>query len=115
MSLAPIADGLPVGSAAIRSVCLDRAAGGSLSGAQQDLYNRLYDGRFEAIRKAAAAAVVNNPDARHGFVGREWLRAKLQKFLAEHDRGYFVLEAEAGLGKSAFLADLVAREAYVHH
>ena len=39
-------------------------------------------------------------------MGREWLRAKLQTFLAEHDRGYFVLEAGAGLGKSAFLADL---------
>jgi hypothetical protein len=104
-----------VGSAAIRSVCLAKAPGAGLSGAQEGFYNRLYDGRFEAIRGAAAGSVVDNPDARHGFVGREWLRAKLRKFLAEHDRGYFVLEAAAGLGKSAFLADQVAREACVHH
>ena len=85
MSLAATADGMPVGSAAIRMVCLDKAPG------------------------------VDDPDARHGLVGRDWLRARLQKFLAEHDRGYFVLEAAAGLGKSAFLADLVAREAYIHN
>jgi hypothetical protein len=115
MSLAAIPDGMPVGSAAIHSVCLDRAPGDSLSGAQQAFYNHLYAGRFEAIRAAAAGSAVGNPQARHGFVGREWLRAKLQRFLAEHDRGYCVLEAEAGLGKSAFLADLVAREAYIHH
>src|SRR5437870_1605050 len=115
MSLAAIADGMPVGSAAIRSVCLDTAPRDTLSSAQEDFYNRLYHGRFQAIRAAAAGAAVGNPDARHEFVGREWLRAKLQTFLAEHDRGYFVLEAGAGLGKSTFLADLVAREAFVHH
>src|SRR3979411_2269923 len=97
MSLAAIANGMPVGSAAIRSVCLDKAPGDRLSSAQEDFYNHLYDGRFEAIRGAAAGSAVGNPDAWHGFVGREWLRAKLQKFLAEHDRGYFVLEAGAGL------------------
>lgn len=49
------------------------------------------------------------------FVGREWLLAEVDDFLDNHDRGYFVLEAEAGLGKTAFLAWLVKERGYIHH
>lgn len=49
------------------------------------------------------------------FVGREWLLAEVDAFLRDHDRGYFVLEAEAGLGKTTFLAWLVKQRGYVHH
>lgn len=53
--------------------------------------------------------------SRFRFTGREWLLAKIDKFLEEKDRGYFVLEANAGLGKTAFLAWLVQEREYVHH
>jgi len=49
------------------------------------------------------------------FVGREWLYAKVGDFLSKHDRGYFILEAEAGLGKTTFLARLVKTRGYIHH
>ena len=41
------------------------------------------------------------------FAGREWLRDKVEAFLRDNDRGYLIIEAKAGLGKTAFLAWLV--------
>jgi hypothetical protein len=35
------------------------------------------------------------------FVGRKWLEDALDAFLEANDRGYFVIEAKAGLGKTA--------------
>src|SRR5262249_1743006 len=49
------------------------------------------------------------------FAGRDWLEQRLDGFLKKHDRGVFVVEAEAGLGKSAFLAHLVQDRRYIHH
>jgi hypothetical protein len=48
------------------------------------------------------------------FTGRGWLVSRVDDFLSRNDRGVFVLEARAGLGKTAFLAYLVQR-GYVHH
>ncbi len=49
------------------------------------------------------------------FAGREWLVAEVDAFLREHDRGYFVLEAGAGLGKTTFLAWLTRERGFIHH
>ena len=49
------------------------------------------------------------------FVGRDRLIAELDAFLAEQPSGYFVVEAPAGLGKTALLAHLVATRGWVHH
>lgn len=49
------------------------------------------------------------------FVGRDWLVTELAAFMAAEDRGYFVVEAEAGLGKSTFAAWLVSRRGYPGH
>jgi tetratricopeptide (TPR) repeat protein len=49
------------------------------------------------------------------FVGRNWLLAEVDTFFQQHDRGYFILEAEAGLGKTTFLAWLVHEHTYIHH
>ena len=49
------------------------------------------------------------------FKGRGWLRQRLDQFLNDNDRGLFVIEAEAGLGKTAFLAHLHRERGYVHH
>jgi hypothetical protein len=43
------------------------------------------------------------------------LRDKVDAFLATRDRGIFVLEADAGLGKTAFLAHLARERGYIHH
>jgi hypothetical protein len=42
-------------------------------------------------------------------VGREWLTAEIDAFCDEHDRGYFLIEGDAGMGKTTFAAWL-ARE-----
>ena len=49
------------------------------------------------------------------FVGRAWLETLLDSFLQKNDRGLFVVEAEAGLGKTAFLAHLVRERGYIHY
>ena len=51
----------------------------------------------------------------HRFTGRGWLTSRVDDFLTCHDRGVFVLEAEAGLGKTAFLAHLARQRGYIHH
>jgi hypothetical protein len=38
------------------------------------------------------------------LVGREWLAAEIDTFCRERDRGYFVIEGDAGMGKTAFAA-----------
>src|SRR5271157_4826165 len=49
------------------------------------------------------------------FTGRVWLASRVDDFLTCHDCGVFVLEAEAGLGKTAFLAHLTQQRGYIHH
>ncbi len=36
------------------------------------------------------------------FTGRQWLLTEIDAFIAQTDRGYFVIQADAGTGKSAF-------------
>lgn len=43
------------------------------------------------------------------FVGREWLFEELKSFIGRHQSGYFVLEAPAGLGKTAWVAAAARR------
>ncbi|HYK03156.1 MAG TPA: DUF4062 domain-containing protein [Thermoanaerobaculia bacterium] len=49
------------------------------------------------------------------FIGRVWLRDEVDRFLSDSGRGYFVLEADAGMGKTAFLAHLVRERRWIHH
>ena len=49
------------------------------------------------------------------FVGRDWLVADFDEFVHTNQHGYFLLEADAGIGKTAFLAWLTRERGYVHH
>ena len=49
------------------------------------------------------------------FTGREWLAAEVDEFIAGHPCGYVFIEAEAGLGKTAFAAWLVKTRGYLSH
>jgi hypothetical protein len=49
------------------------------------------------------------------FTGRGWLVGEIDEFIRGHDRGYILLEAEAGMGKSSFLAWLARERGYAHH
>src|SRR5262249_30704193 len=50
------------------------------------------------------------------FVGRTWLEAKIDALLNDPSRqsGAFLLVGDAGLGKTSFLAHLVAKRGYLH-
>ena len=50
-----------------------------------------------------------------GFTGREWLAAGVDEFMAANPCGYVLIEAEAGLGKTAFAAWLVKTRGYLTH
>jgi len=50
-----------------------------------------------------------------GFIGRDFVFEKVNTFLETHDRGYFALEGEPGIGKTAIIANLTDRYGYVHH
>ena len=50
-----------------------------------------------------------------GFVGRQFVLDALDAFLRAHDRGYFVVQGEPGIGKTSLAAQLVKTRGYVHH
>ena len=79
-------------------------------------HNQFFVGDYESLRDAYIEpwSVFERVNLKQ-FVGREWLAAKVDTFLHQHDRGYFILEAEAGLGKTAFMAWLVQQRGYIHH
>jgi hypothetical protein len=54
-------------------------------------------------------------DKTAGFVGRQWLFDSISQFTKDKPRGYFILRGDPGIGKSAFLAQMVRREGYIHH
>jgi hypothetical protein len=49
------------------------------------------------------------------FTGREWLAVEVDRFLAHNPCGYVFIEADAGLGKTAFAAWLVRTRGYLSH
>ena len=79
-------------------------------------YNKVFVGNYERLQDAYInpSSVFDRINLEH-FTGREWLLAAVDRFLQAHDRGYFILEADAGLGKTAFLAWLAQHRRYIHH
>jgi Swt1-like HEPN len=47
-----------------------------------------------------------------GFIGRDFVFDSIQTFLKTQDNGYFVIEADPGVGKTALLAEYVRRSGY---
>jgi hypothetical protein len=70
--------------------------------------------------------VAQSPGVRHplqalieekteGFVGREFVFTAIEEFLASQPNGYFIIEGEPGIGKSAILAKYVQQNGCVAH
>ena len=76
----------------------------------------IFSGTYEKLRDAIILPLeVFDRVHINQFVGRDWLAEKIDSILRDNDRGYIVLEADAGLGKTAFLAWLIKERNYVHH
>lgn len=50
-----------------------------------------------------------------GFTGRDWLVAELDRFIGASPCGYVLVEADAGVGKTALAAWLVRTRNYISH
>jgi Swt1-like HEPN len=50
-----------------------------------------------------------------GFVGREFVFTSINEFLNSQPHGYFIIEADPGVGKTALLAEYVRRQQCVAH
>ncbi|MEW6493568.1 MAG: hypothetical protein AB1589_13835, partial [Cyanobacteriota bacterium] len=49
------------------------------------------------------------------FVGREFVFTEIERFFQEQSKGYFIIEADPGMGKSALLAEFVRRNSCIVH
>ncbi len=77
--------------------------------------NRVFTGDFESLRDAyISPEAVFQRVALDRFAGRGWLADEVDAFLRGCDHGYFILEADAGVGKTTFLAWLVKQRGYIH-
>jgi pimeloyl-ACP methyl ester carboxylesterase len=72
-----------------------------------------YPIQMHGVQGAAFDALVANHV--QGFIGRDFVFEKVNTFLETHDRGYFALEGEPGIGKTAIMASLTDRYGYIHH
>ncbi|MBN2390634.1 MAG: hypothetical protein JXR84_07925 [Anaerolineae bacterium] len=76
----------------------------------------IFSGDYQRLREAylPSQSIFREADLEH-FESRAWLEDEIDIFVKQNSNGYFVIEAEAGVGKTAFLAKLVRQFGYVHH
>jgi hypothetical protein len=54
-------------------------------------------------------------DKTRGFVGRQLIFDEIERFLYDNSRGYFLIDSNPGIGKTALAAQLVKTQGYIHH
>ena len=76
----------------------------------------LFVGGFEQLRDVwfDPAALDRDLDLAR-FTGREWLIQQIDDFIDKRPRGYVIVQAEAGVGKSSLAAHLVGTRRWPHH
>ena len=76
----------------------------------------LFSGGFERLRDVCFDPWVLERDLDlQRFTGREWLIQRIDDFLQTRSRGYVIILAEAGVGKSSLAAHLVGSRPWLHH
>ena len=92
--------------------------------ADRDAYGAGHDltvNNYSGMSSVPVAVAAKNPAAvfaavgMKSFTGREWLAADIDRFIAASPCGYAFVEADAGLGKTAFAAWLVKSRRYPSH
>ena len=124
-----LAAGDPIDTATVEGrMAVHLAAPDSQEWATPVLFLRTQDGRLfdpaptptqVGISPEIRAGIIDDSrfvvDKTAGFVGRKWLFDAIARFTKDKPRGYFILRGDPGIGKSAFLAQMVRREGYIHH
>lgn len=78
--------------------------------------NQFFVGQYERLAEAYIAVEPLYRELQIAqFTGRSWLLDAIDAFVDGHDRGYVVLEAEAGMGKTAFMLWMSKQRGCVHH
>jgi hypothetical protein len=86
----------------------------------------LMDSRFSDFLRATSGATFDIrgqirdfsqriTDKTTGFVGRQFVFEAFEQFKRDNPRGYFQVQGDPGIGKSALAAKLVKDNAYIHH
>ena len=76
----------------------------------------LFTGGFERLRDVCfdPASLARDLDLAR-FTGREWLIGQIDAFISGRPRGYVIIQAEAGVGKSTLAAHLAWTRPWPHH
>src|SRR6185369_11076840 len=103
-----------VSTGAERGIAVGRDAIGSLLVTGDN--NTFFVGQYARLQDAYLSPALLDLELQlDRFAGRGWLVRAIDEALSRMDRGYVVLEADAGMGKSTFLAWLAQRRGYAHH
>ena len=76
----------------------------------------LFSGEFERLRDMCfdPAPLARDLDLAR-FTGREWLIKQIDAFIQRRPRGYVIIQAEAGVGKSTLAAHLAGTRPWLCH
>ena len=92
-----------------------RDACGVVIGDNNVVYQYFLDERYRPLAEHLIAFDDLIAERTADFVGRAFLDARLAAFMEQHDRGYFVLVGEPGIGKTAWAAHVVREHQALHH
>jgi len=92
-----------------------RDARGVVIGDNNVVYQYFLDERYRPLAEHLITFDDLITERTADFVGRAFLDARLATFMEQHDRGYFVLVGEPGIGKTAWAAHVVREHQALHH
>lgn len=90
-------------------------ARGTVIGEKNTIYQYFLSDRYTSLIHNMIAYTTLIEEKTQGFVGRRFVFDALDQFLERSSSGYFIIKGEAGIGKSALMAQLVKAHGYVHH
>lgn len=79
------------------------------------IYRCFFDDRYSPLAEKLISFTDLIEEKTTGFVGRRFALDAVDRFVATHRSGYFVIEGEPGIGKTALVAQIAKTRSYVHH